>query len=308
MMRILVVGAGATGGYFGGRLAEAGRDVTFLVRAGRADHLRAHGLRIVSPCGDLTLQPSLTSAANLDGPFDIVLVAVKAFALDAAMGDFAPAVGPATTVIPILNGMKHVDALSARFGRERIVGGVCKIGATVDDERRIVHFNETHVLSYGELDGSVSERIRRVDGLMRDAHFAALLSTDIRNEMWRKWIMLASLGGLTCLMRGNVGEIAGATGGKAVALRILTEVVAAARAQGAVASDSFVQGVATMLTDENSSGASSMYRDLQKGNPIEAEQIIGDLVAGARARSVATPMLDVVLASLSVYQNGLARM
>lgn len=308
MMRILVVGAGATGGYFGGRLAEAGRDVTFLVRPGRADHLRAHGLRIVSPRGDLTLQPSLTSAANLDGSFDIVLVAVKAFALDAAMADFAPAVGPATTVVPILNGMRHVDTLSTRFGRERVVGGVCKIGATVDDEGRIVHFNETHVLSYGELDGASSDRIRNLDGFMREAGFDAQLSTDIRNEMWRKWIMLASLGGLTCLMRGNIGEIAGASGGKAAALQVLSEVVAVARAEGAVASDAFIQDVATMLTAENSSGASSMYRDLQKGNPIEAEQFIGDLVVRARAHSVVTPLLDVVLANLSVYQNRLARM
>jgi 2-dehydropantoate 2-reductase len=219
------------------------------------------------------------------------------------MEDFAPAVGPATTIIPILNGMKHIDILGARFGQEKVVGGVCKIGVTLDEQGRIVHFNETHVLGYGELNGTVSDRIGRADGFLRDAGFDAQLSTDIRNEMWRKWIMLSCLGGVTCLMRGNIGEIANAPGGKAAALQILAEVAAVARAAGASASDAFIQDVAAMLTDENSSGASSMYRDLRKGHPVEAEQIIGDLVARARAHSVVTPLLDVVYANLSVYQN-----
>lgn len=306
-MRMLVVGAGATGGYFGGRLAEAGRDVTFLVRPRRAEQLRVHGLRIVSPRGNLTLQPALANAGDIEGGFDIVLVAVKAFALEAAMEDFAPAVGPATTIIPVLNGMRHIDTLRGRFGQERVAGGVCKIGATMDEDARIVHFNETHILSYGELNGAASDRIRQVDGFMRGAGFDARLSADIRDELWQKWIMLAGLGGVTCLMRGNIGEVAAAPGGKAVALQILSEVVAVARAEGASASDEFVQDVATMLTADGSSGASSMYRDLQKGNPVETEQIVGDLVARARSHALATPLLDAAHASLSVYQKRLAQ-
>jgi 2-dehydropantoate 2-reductase len=307
MMRMLVVGAGATGGYFGGRLAEAGRDVTFLVRPRRAEQLRARGLRIVSPRGDLTLQPQLADAGDIDKHFDIVLVAVKAFALEPAMEDFAPAVGTATTIVPILNGMKHVDMLRGRFGHDAVAGGVCKIGVTVDEQGRIVHFNETHMLSYGELNGAVGDRIRRVDGFMRDAGFDARLSTDIKGELWQKWVMLASLGGVTCLMRGNIGEVAAATGGKAVALQILSEVVSVARREGASVSDAFVQDVAKMLTDESSSGASSMYRDLQKGNPVEAEQIIGDLVARARRHAQTAPLLDAAYASLSVYQKRLTQ-
>jgi 2-dehydropantoate 2-reductase len=307
MMRMLVVGAGATGGYFGGRLAEAGRDVTFLVRPRRAEQLRAHGLRIVSPCGNLTLQPALASADTIDGSFDIVLVTVKAFALEAAMADFAPAVGPATTIVPVLNGMKHIDLLRGRFGQERVAGGVCKIGATVDEDARIIHFNEMHTLIFGELNGATGDRIRQVDGFMREAGFDARLSEEIQGELWRKWIMLAGLGAVTGLMRGNIGEVAAAPGGKAVALQILSEVVAVARGEGASPSDDFVKDVAAMLTADGSSGASSMYRDLRKGNPIEVEQIIGDLVARARSHALATPFLDVAYASLSIYQKRLAQ-
>lgn len=306
-MRMLVVGAGATGGYFGGRLAQAGREVTFLVRPKRAGQLRANGLQIVSPHGDATVQPQLMTTGTLEGTFDIVLVAVKAFGIAAAIEDFAPAVGSGTMILPVLNGMKHLDILRDRFGGDRVVGGVCKIGATVDDGGRIVHFNETHTISYGEMNGATTDRIRQMHAFMRDAGFDARLSANIENEMWRKWIMLASLGGVTCLMRGNIGEIAGATGGKAVALKILSEVVAVARSQGVSVSDGLAHEVGLVLTAEGSPTASSMYRDLRKGNQIEAEQIIGDLIDRARAPAVATPLLDIVHANLAVYQNRACR-
>src|SRR5271165_6604065 len=114
-MRLLVVGAGATGGYFGGRLAQAGRDVTFLVRPRRAAQLRADGLQIVSPHGDVTLSPPIVTADTIPGPFDIVLLTVKAFSLDAALADVAPAVGKETMILPFLNGMRHVEAITERF-------------------------------------------------------------------------------------------------------------------------------------------------------------------------------------------------
>src|SRR6202050_4904405 len=126
MMRMLVIGAGSTGGYFGGRLAQAGRDVTFLVRPARAEHLRAHGLEIVSPHGNFTLRPQLVTAGVIKEPFDIVFLTVKAYSLEAALADLAPAVGPSTMILPVLNGMKHVDLLGARFGRQAVGGCVCK--------------------------------------------------------------------------------------------------------------------------------------------------------------------------------------
>jgi 2-dehydropantoate 2-reductase len=155
-MRLLVVGAGSTGGYFGGRLAQAGRDVTFLVRPRRAAQLQEGGLQIVSPHGDVTVRPKLVTADDIDAPYDAVLLAVKAYSLDAAIDDFATAVGPETTIMPVLNGMRHVDILEERFGKKAVAGGVCKVATTVDSGGRIVQLATFQELVYGEWDGAVS--------------------------------------------------------------------------------------------------------------------------------------------------------
>ncbi|GJD48512.1 2-dehydropantoate 2-reductase [Methylobacterium crusticola] len=304
-MRILVVGAGSTGGYFGGRLAQAGRDVTFLVRPARAARLRADGLRIVSPHGDAALAPALVEAGSVGGPYDAVLLTVKAFSLDEALRDMAPAVGPGTMILPVLNGMKHVDALAERFGPEAVVGCVCKIATQVDAQGRIVQLTPLHFLAYGEMGGAPSERTARLDAALRGAGFDALLSPTIAQDMWEKWIFLAALGGVTCLMRGPIGEIAAAPGGRDFALAFLDEVAAVARAAGHPPGEGFLTETRALLTQEGSGLTSSMYRDLREQRPVEADQILGDLLARGRALGVATPLVAAAYAHLSVYGAGL---
>jgi 2-dehydropantoate 2-reductase len=300
-MRMLVVGAGSTGGYFGGRLAQAGRDVTFLVRPARAAQLRRDGLQIVSPHGDVTLRPQLVTAGDIGGPFDTVLLTVKGYALDQALDDLAPAVGPETMIVPVLNGMKHVDALVARFGERAVVGGVCRI-ATVVDQGRIVQLTKLQDISYGEMDGSVSPRIEKLDAFMQGAGFDARLSTTIVREMWEKWILLAAMGGINCLMRGNIGEIAAAPGGPDFALAFLDEVVGVVDAVGQPPSKEFLTAARAVLTAKGSSQTSSMYRDLQSGSPLEADHIIGDLLARGRQAGIATPLVAAAYANLAIYQ------
>ncbi len=290
-MRLLVVGAGATGGYFGGRLAAAGRDVTFLVRPRRAARLASRGLEIVSPHGDVTIRPKVAAAADLSGPFDAILLTVKSHGLAAALDDIAPAVGPDTAILPVLNGMRHLDVLTERFGAGAVAGGVCKISATLDAEERIVQLSDLQYLAYGELDGRVSERMLRIDEAMRGAGFPAHLSTTISGEMWEKWTMLASLGAATCLMRGSVGEIVGVPGGRELILAVIDEVAAIVSAVGVAPSAEGLAGVRAMLTREGSPLASSMYRDLIGGRPTEAEAIVGDLVRRGRAAGVSAPLL-----------------
>src|SRR6202022_4275672 len=212
-MRLLVVGAGSTGGYFGGRLVQAGRDVTFLVRPRRAAQLQERGLQIVSPHGDAIVRPKLVTTDDIDAPYDAVLLAVKAYSLDAAIDDFAAAVGPETTVVPVLNGMRHVDILQERFGKEAVGGGVCKVATTIDSDGRIVQLATFQELAYGERDGAVSPRMEEFDAFMRGAGFDARLSRSIEYEMWEKWVLLATLGGITCLMRGDIGEVVAPPGG-----------------------------------------------------------------------------------------------
>lgn len=304
-MRILIVGAGSTGGFFGARLAQAGRDVTFLVRAGRAAALRADGLQILSPHGDFSIQPNLLTAEQLDGPFDLILLTVKAYALDQALEDIAPAVGPHTLVLPVLNGLRHLERIAERFGAHAVIGGVCKIIATLDGQGRIVQGAKINELFYGELDGSRSERLQQVDEALGDAGFTTRWSDNIVQDLWDKWLLLASLGSINSLMRGNIGEVASTEAGRAFSHALIDEIASIARAADQGPSEGYLAQIHQQLTLNDSKQTSSMYRDLQAGQPIEADQIVGDLLVRARSANVPTPLLAAVYAHLSVYQQRL---
>jgi 2-dehydropantoate 2-reductase len=302
-VRILIVGAGSTGGYFGARLMQAGRDVTFLVRPARAAVLRETGLQIVSPLGDFGVTPKLVLASDLKETFDIVLVTVKAFGLAAAIEDFAAAVGPGTSILTVLNGMKHVDDLQARFGAERVVGGVCRVSTQLDAQGRILHLSTMHELIYGELDGSRSTRIEALHAFLSDAGFTAQVSTHIAQDLWNKWILLATLGGICSLARGTVGEIAATDGGGDFVRDFLAEAVAVATAAGFAPSRQAVDFTLGVLTAAGSPLTSSMYRDLMAGERVEVDQILGDLRARARRANLATPLVSAAFIQLSAYQR-----
>lgn len=307
-MRILVVGAGATGGYFGARLAEAGRDVTFLVRAARAEQLRRDGLNVLSPHGDIKLKPRVMVVGEATEPFDVVILAVKAFGLLRAFDGFAPAVGPETMILPFLNGMRHIDMLIERFGDGPVLGGVCAVATTLDRHGRIIHLGGgLQAVTYGELDGARSARILTLDREFQGAGFEARLSSAIVRDMWEKWVMLGGAGVATCLMGGNVGEIEAVEGGADMMRRCLAETAAVAAASGYPPREAFMAGTEAMLTEKGSSLATSMYRDMQSGLPVEVEHILGDMALRARQLEVDTPLLDAATAQLRVYQNRLAR-
>jgi 2-dehydropantoate 2-reductase len=304
-MRVLIAGAGAIGGYFGARLAAAGRDVTFLVRGARAERLRADGLQIAGQDRDFTLRdPKLVSAAGIAGPYDVILLAVKAFALDGALDDLAAAVGPETMIVPVLNGMRHLDVLARRFGQRAVLGGLCVISSTIDERGRIVLLSPSQDLTYGELDGELSERVRALDATLQNAGFNARASTSILAEMWQKWVMLASLGAITCLMRGTTGDIVAVPGGTEFMSALLAEVAAIAAAAGYPMSEGFIARSRTMNSTPGSGLTSSMYRDLQSGNDVEADQILGDLAERARGFGLASPLLAAAYTNLKVYQRG----
>ena len=299
---MLVIGAGSVGGYFGGRLAAAGRDVSFLVHPRRAAQLA--GKLTISSQGQETVVPvKLISAGETAGAFDVILLAVKAYQLESATADFAAYVSANSMILPVLNGMKHMDALRSRFGAVRVLGGVARIAATLDERGRILDQANFHDLSYGEWSGERSARIVALDQFMKGAGFDARLSTDIEREMWEKWAMLASLGAVTCLMDGDIGQVARAPGGIDFVQALLREVAAAVAHAWRPLSDSFKAQVLSLLTDRASSLTSSMYRDMKAGYRVEADQIIGDLVGRAAANGVATPLLSTVLVRLKVYEQ-----
>jgi 2-dehydropantoate 2-reductase len=301
-MRILVVGAGAVGGYFGGRLMEAGRDVTFLVRPRMAESLRRDGLRIVSPHGNVTLHPKLILANEITAPYDLILLSIKAYSLESAMNDFAPAVGPATMILPVLNGMRHIDLLVAKFGESAVLGGVCLVSTEIDQEGRVVQFTDFQRLVYGERKGGTSDRIMALDQVMQGAGFDAKVDPSIVQSMWEKWVQLASLGAVTCLLNGNIGEVEAAPGGTATALQILDECNAIATACGYPPREPFLAKAQATLTTRDSKLTSSMYRDRVKGGPVEADQILGDFIERGRSFEVSAPLLQAAFVSLSIYQ------
>jgi 2-dehydropantoate 2-reductase len=303
-MRIAIVGAGAVGGYFGGLLHRAGRDVTFLVRPTRAKLLREQGLTVIEPGTEWTITPKVVTSDEIDAPFDAVLLAVKAYTLRDAIVDITRAVGPETLVVPGLNGMAHLDQLRAAFGHDRVLGGVVMIASTLDEEGRIVHLNETPgSIVYGEFVEHPGTALDEFDESMQDAVFNARRSDSIEQDMWNKWVGLAALGATTCLLRGTTGEIASAPGGIEVATGILAECAAVAAASGSPPAPSVLERSTDMLTDPARALTSSLYRDFSAGNPIEGEQIVGDLVTRGRALGVEVPLLSLTATLLSVAER-----
>lgn len=306
-MRTLIVGAGAVGGYFGGRLLQAGRDVTFLVRERRAEELKRDGLIIKSPLGDVAiLNPPTVTAGAISAPFDLILLSCKAYDLDSAIAAFAPAVGPQTMILPVINGLRHLDVLAERFGEDRVLGGHCIIAATLDAQRAIVHLNDSHILTFGERVGGSSERISKLAAELGGAGFDANASAEILQEMWEKWVMLASLASSTTLMRGSVGAILSAPRGSEIINGLRDECIAIAAANGHAPRAAALQRMTAILSTPNSPMTASMFRDIENGAPIEADHVIGDLIArrgNGKADRAQLGLLDVAYAHLKTYEH-----
>jgi 2-dehydropantoate 2-reductase len=310
-MRILVVGAGAVGGYFGGRLLAAGREVTFLVRPARADKLHRNGLVIKSEAGDAAVAdpPTVTHEA-LRAPFDLVILSCKAYDLEGAIDAFAPAVGARTAILPVLNGMRHLDLLDARFGTARVLGGLCIIAATLEESGAIRHLNQAHDLVFGARDGAAKEQVAAVGAAFADAGFAPRASDDIVGEMWEKWVLLSSLAAASCLMHAAVGDIVAAPGGLAFLNGLVDDCVAIAEANGHRPREAFIARARTMLTTAGSPFTASMFRDMQNGFPVEADHVLGDLIARRDAAGLKPPVqgrLDLAYLHLKAYEARRAR-
>lgn len=299
-MRTLFVGAGATGGYFGGRLAQAGKDVTFLVRPGRQATLDRRGLRLKGPGGETVVRPHTVTAGALDGQYDLVVLAVKSYALEQAMLDLAPALGPRTVIVPLLNGMRHLDQLIGAFGPERVWGGVCVIMATLDAEGDVVVMGGLHRLGFGPLDGADDDRLPDVTFALEGEEFDSHPSHTIVDDMWEKWVLLATLGAITTLMQATVGDINTAPGGATFAQAVASEAIAVATAAGYPPRPGAVAMFEQMVGSDQPT-TSSMYRDMAAGQPVEADAILGDFVARAAEHGVSVPLLSAAYTRLSLY-------
>ena len=299
-MRLLVLGAGAIGGYFGGRLAEAGVDVTFLVRERRAGQLARDGLVIDSPVGNAKLSVKTVTAASPG--YACVILACKAYDMESAIDAIAPAVGPDTVVLPLLNGLRHLEVLDGRFGAKRVLGGLCHIGATMDDDGTIRHLSAPAFFAVGPRLPEQTQVATALHALLARGGFKPLYSDVIIQEMWEKFYFIAAYAGLTCLMRAPIGAIMQARDGEQLALRLLDETAAVAKAAGHAPREDFVRRSVRTMTEKDSPATSSMLRDVVRGARTEHEHVIGDMIARAEALGVATPLLRIVNTHLQAYE------
>jgi 2-dehydropantoate 2-reductase len=308
-VKVLVVGAGGVGGYFGGRLAESGADVMFLVREGRARQLAERGLVIKSPLGDAAFPVRTLTASDPGQHFDLIILTCKSYDLPSAMDGAAPHMAAGTGLaLPLLNGMAHIDVLRGRFGPDRVLGGLCGIFATLSPEGEVVQMEGLAPrLSFGrfkdQLDRKVLEEpARAAERMFEAANFTSKRIEPIEQGLWDKWVVLAALAAGTCLMRGSIGAIVAGNEGAAIMEELVAETASVARAAGYPPSDQHLTASRGILTAAGSAATASMLRDIQKGGPIEGEHIVGDMLRRAQGFGLETPLLRIANAHLQTYE------
>lgn len=303
-IKILVLGAGGVGGYFGGRLAEAGADVTFLVRPARRARLESEGLRIKSPFGDAGIPVRTVSQDGVRPDSDLVLLACKAYDLPSAIDAVAPALRPSGAILPLLNGIAHLDVLNSRFGRDRVLGGTVKIQANLAPDGAVHQLNDWRFITFGEQNGAMSPRVLALQAAFDSARgVAAEAVPDILQRMWEKLVHLCTAATMTCLMRANVGEIVRTPAGNAQFLSMLEAAAEIAAANGHRPSAAFMASYRNTFSEKTSQYSTSMLRDIERGSPTEGDHIIGFMLERARQAGLDNPTLALAHTHLKAYDE-----
>jgi len=300
-MKLLVLGAGGIGGYFGGRLAQAGIDTTFLVRAKRREQIAANGLVIESPLGNARIEAKTVVAEELRPGYDLVLFTCKAYDLDSAMDSIAPAVAGGCAVLPMLNGLAHLARLDERFGSASVMGGTCQINVGLAPDGTVRHMEPLNRILFGERDRSKPARAQSLADALATTTIDWAWSEDILQDMWEKFTFLAALAATTCVFRGNIAEIMAAPEGRAIVTRCFEANVAVARAEGHPPGERILQWAAERLTRPGPQSA-SMLRDMEAGKPVEADHIVGHMLSLARKHGIDDMVLAMAYNHLKTYE------
>jgi 2-dehydropantoate 2-reductase len=302
-MRILCLGAGAIGGYFGGRLLEGGADVEFLVREGRQKQLLADGIHIESKFGNCQVPAKAVTQAQAKGPYDLVLLTCKAYDLENAIAAIAPFVGRQTAILPLLNGVAHIDVLNAKFGATNVMGGVAKIAATLTPDGLIKHLNDWRYVTFGEQGGGISDRGAALKAAFDRTSVIASLVPDIMQTMWEKVVHLSTVAGMTCAMRASVGEIARTQYGSELMIELLERNALIADREGHAPSEQFLTEYRQLFRDRDSSYTASMLRDILRNGPVEADHILGFMLKKAEQHGVDVSLHRFIYVHLQAYEQ-----
>ena len=300
-MRILVLGAGGIGGYFGARMQVAGGDITFLTRPARAAQLRERGLTVFSAYGDLQIAPKFVTKDELQEKYDVIVLSCKAYDLASAMDAIAPAVGPQSIILPLLNGVSHIDTLVARFGSERVLGGVALISVVLAPDGEIRHLGKPHRLIVGSMTALPSQWLEPLAELLAMSNFEFVLSANVEQNLWDKIVFLSTLAGSTCTMRASIGDIVETVAGEAFITDLLAECARIAEASGHALSELQLTTYGKQLTERGSALMASMLRDVERGGPTEADHILGDMLARAKVKGIDAPTLRIAYSHLQAY-------
>jgi 2-dehydropantoate 2-reductase len=305
-LKILIVGAGAIGGYFGGRLLEKGEDVTFLVREKRQQQLREHGLIVDSIHGNMIFPNPKTILVdeNVEA-YDVILVSTKSYHLDGAIESIRPYVGNETMILPLLNGIAHLDRLTEAFGAEKVIGGLCFIETTLDEDGKVVQTSPIHDLVFGERNGEHSARILNLQEAFTDTKANFRLSEKIEQELWHKYLFITSLSGITSLFRSPIGPIREQQKGLASIESLLGETADIMMGIAAPLADGSKEATLSRMNEIGHGMKSSLQRDMEKSLPTEGDHLFGYLLNKAEKLGMAAPILSAIYANVKIYERGL---
>ncbi|WP_078554064.1 ketopantoate reductase family protein [Bacillus alkalicellulosilyticus] len=304
-MKVLILGAGGVGGYFGGRLLEKGVDVTFLVREKRMLHLQKNGLVINSIHGNIKKHVTTIRSGMTHAPFDIIILTNKAYHLAQALDDIEPFVGKNTVIIPLLNGIKHLQIIVDRYGEEKVMGGLCFIETTLDQEGNIIQTSQVHDMVFGERNGERTKRAEQIAELFKMKSTTFRLSKNIMQDMWHKYMFITVLSGITTLMRSSIGPIQHDDYGKRLIRELFTEVEEIMLRVGAPIAEGMIDKYMVVMNKQDDTMKSSMLRDIEKGGEIEGDHLQGYLVSLADQYGIQAPLLRIVYKHLQVYEHNL---
>ena len=304
-MRIVVMGTGGVGGYFGARLAQAGHDVAFVARGRQLEALHSHGLRVQSPLGDTHL-PNVEATddpAEL-GEADLVLFGVKLWDTQAAADLVKPLLGEQTAVVSFQNGVVKDDILRQTLGAEHVIGGVCYIAATIAEPGLIRHSGTLQKLVFGEYDGTASPRVLAFRDACVESGIDVEISDRIEQTIWEKFVFLVGLSGTTSTARSTIGPIRSRPRSRAFLRDVMDEVVQVARAQGVPLPADYADDRLAFTDQVPADMTSSMHHDLERGNRLEVAWLSGDVVERGAGLGVATPCNRSIFDILSVHSGG----
>jgi 2-dehydropantoate 2-reductase len=303
-MKVLVVGAGAAGGYLGAQLVTAGRDVSFLVHQSGFERLSAHGLRIHGKSGTSALAVRPVIASQLEGSYDIVVLAVRSDVVASAVDDFRAVVAPDTRIVPLINGMAHLSVLTTAFGERAVLGAAARLATSMLADGVIDEVAPGVDLELGQLDGGTSEVFDAVVRQFTVDNVAVRVRSDMVAGMWEKFAFIGATAALTCLAGSVIGVVTRTTGGPALGRRVAAEVAAVAAAEGYPLSPAARSGLDATLTDPTSTFAPSMFRDLAAHRRVEVS-VLSELAEYARRHHIDTPLLDAALVVIDIANGKL---